>query len=592
MEIYKSRQKEFEIEYKTVKSRYKLLGAFRLLIFLGIVYSFYLSVSQADSSYLYFVGVLLIVFLALLKVHSNLNWRLRYVEALKNINEDEVSFLETDCRNFEDGSEFHEVDHPYAYDLDIFGAKSLFQYLNRTASFIGKEKLALLLKKQLTPKSIEENQDAVAELAQKVAWRQEINAYSKISHLDIKAHQKLKQWASTEVVLFSKLSTILAFVIPVLLLLSIFMYYIDSTTTLWGYLVSAFFSLNLVLALSKIKMIQAEIGGADKVHETINSYSAIISKVEKEDFKSEKMLGYLKELKKDSFNASNELKSLSEYFEQLETIANVFVMIVFNGFVQYHVHILRKFLVWKKEKAHLVELTVNMIGEIEALNSIANFSYNNPQYVFPQLSTEQQMSFINLGHPLLNANKRVCNDIDFTQQRFVILTGSNMSGKSTFLRTIGVNLVLAGLGAPVCATTATFFPLPLFVSMRLTDSLEDSESYFYAEVKRLKMIIEKVQSQTCFVLLDEILRGTNSDDKQSGTIGVIQKLIREKTFGIIATHDLEVCNTTNSYPDVLINKCFEVEIKQNDLHFDYKIRDGVCQNKNATFIMKKMQIID
>lgn len=592
MEIYKSRQKEFEIEYKTVKSRYKLLGAFRLLIFLGIVYSFYLSVSQADSSYLYFVGVLLIVFLALLKVHSNLNWRLRYVEALKNINEDEVSFLETDCRNFEDGSEFHEVDHPYAYDLDIFGAKSLFQYLNRTASFIGKEKLALLLKKQLAPKSIEENQDAVAELAQKVAWRQEINAYSKISHLDIKAHQKLKQWASTEVVLFSKLSTILAFVIPVLLLLSIFMYYIDSTTTLWGYLVSAFFSLNLVLALSKIKMIQAEIGGADKVHETINSYSAIISKVEKEDFKSEKMLGYLKELKKDSFKASNELKSLSEYFEQLETIANVFVMIVFNGFVQYHVHILRKFLVWKKEKAHLVELTVNMIGEIEALNSIANFSYNNPQYVFPQLSTEQQMSFINLGHPLLNANKRVCNDIDFTQQRFVILTGSNMSGKSTFLRTIGVNLVLAGLGAPVCATTATFFPLPLFVSMRLTDSLEDSESYFYAEVKRLKMIIEKVQSQNCFVLLDEILRGTNSDDKQSGTIGVIQKLIREKTFGIIATHDLEVCNTTNSYPDVLINKCFEVEIKQNDLHFDYKIRDGVCQNKNATFIMKKMQIID
>ncbi|MDR0229504.1 MAG: DNA mismatch repair protein MutS [Flavobacteriaceae bacterium] len=592
MEIYKSRQQEFEIEYKKVRSRYKLLGAFRLLIFLGIVYSFYLSVSQADSSYLYFVGGLLVVFLILLKVHSNLNWKLRYVEALKNINVDEISFLESDKRDFEDGNEFHEVDHPYAYDLDIFGTKSLFQYLNRTASFIGKEKLSLLLKKQLSSKSIKENQEAVAELAQKVAWRQEINAYSKISHLDINAHQKLKRWANTEVVLFSKLSTVLAFLIPVLLLFTIVMYYLDSTNILWGYLTSALFSLNLVLALSKIKMIQAEIGGADKVHETINSYSEIISKVEKEDFKSEKILSYLKELKKDTFKASAELKSLSGYFEQLETVANIFVMIVFNGFVQYHVHVLRKFLIWKKDKAHLVELTINMIGEIEALNSLANFSYNNPQYVFPELSTDQKMNFTNLGHPLLNAKKRVCNDIDFTHQRFVILTGSNMSGKSTFLRTVGVNMVLAGMGAPVCATSATFFPIPLFVSMRLTDSLEDSESYFYAEVKRLQMIIEKVQSQTCFVLLDEILRGTNSDDKQSGTIGVILKLIREKTFGLIATHDLEVCNTTNSYPDILINKCFEVEIRESDLHFDYKIRDGVCQNKNATFIMKKMQIID
>ena len=235
---------------------------------------------------------------------------------------------------------------------------------------------------------------------------------------------------------------------------------------------------------------------------------------------------------------------------------------------------------------------MEVVGEVEAFNSLANYTYNNSSYAFPNISDNQSMSFENLGHPLLNAKKRVTNSINFTNHRFVILTGSNMSGKSTFLRTIGVNLVLAGIGAPICATEATFFPLPLFVSMRLTDSLEDSESYFYAEVKRLQLIIEQVQKQSCFVLLDEILRGTNSDDKQSGTIGVIQKLVREKTYGIIATHDLEVCNTTNEYPEILINKCFEVEIKNNDLYFDYKIRDGVCQNKNATFIMKKMHIID
>lgn len=202
------------------------------------------------------------------------------------------------------------------------------------------------------------------------------------------------------------------------------------------------------------------------------------------------------------------------------------------------------------------------------------------------------MQFKDLGHPLIAAKKRVCNDIDFSEQRFVILTGSNMSGKSTFLRTVGINLVLAGIGAPICASKASFFPMPIYVSMRLTDSLEDSESYFYAEVKRLKLIMEEAHRQPSFVLLDEILRGTNSDDKQSGTIGVILKLIQEQTFGVIATHDLEVCAITAQHPQILMNKCFEVEIQDDDLRFDYKIRPGVCQNKNATFIMKKMQIID
>ena len=152
-------------------------------------------------------------------------------------------------------------------------------------------------------------------------------------------------------------------------------------------------------------------------------------------------------------------------------------------------------------------------------------------------------------------------------------------------------MILSGMGAAVCATKANVHPMPVLVSMRLSDSLSDSESYFFAEIKRLKQIMDQLENKPSFVLLDEILRGTNSDDKRNGTIEVIKKVIAKKALGAIATHDIEVCLTTNDFPDILINKCFEVEIIDNDLHFDFVLRNGICKNKSATFLMKKMGVI-
>jgi DNA mismatch repair ATPase MutS len=234
---------------------------------------------------------------------------------------------------------------------------------------------------------------------------------------------------------------------------------------------------------------------------------------------------------------------------------------------------------------------MEVIGEFDKLQSLANFSYNNPDFAFPTLNANFEISFSNLSHPLLNENTRVGNDVNFQQQSFMILTGSNMSGKSTFLRSLGINMVLTGIGSSVCADKANVHPLPILVSMRLSDSLSDSESYFYAEIKRLKLIMDKLENNRAFVLLDEILRGTNSDDKRNGTIEVVKKMIAKNAIGAIATHDIEVCLTTNEYPNQLINNCFEVEIINDDLHFDYKLREGICKNKSATFLMKKMGVI-
>jgi DNA mismatch repair ATPase MutS len=272
---------------------------------------------------------------------------------------------------------------------------------------------------------------------------------------------------------------------------------------------------------------------------------------------------------------------------------NLLVSVLLNGLSLFHVHILYSLEGWKKKHAGHILSWLDVIAEVEALASFANFSFNNDTFCFPELSSKRQWTATGIGHPLIRKEKRVTNDISFSEEKFVILTGSNMSGKSTFLRTLGVNLVLARAGGPVCASTCRLFPFNLYVSMRITDSLQDSESLFYAELKRLQEIIAHLQQDNnTFVVLDEILKGTNSNDKHNGTVGLIRKLAAHRCFGIIATHDLTVAELTSQYPGYMTNKAFESVIINNELVFDYRLKTGVCSKLNASFLMKKMGIID
>jgi DNA mismatch repair ATPase MutS len=248
---------------------------------------------------------------------------------------------------------------------------------------------------------------------------------------------------------------------------------------------------------------------------------------------------------------------------------------------------------WKRKQGAQVEDWLKLLGEMEALNSLANLAYNNPSFCKPELSKTPTLIADDLGHPLIRDEKRVNNSISFDGQQFVILTGSNMSGKSTFLRTVGINLVLARTGSMVCARNFVFYPFDVYVSMRITDSLQDSESFFYAELKRLQTIIQHLeQGQPTFILLDEILRGTNSNDKRNGTIGLIRKLAGMRAFGIIATHDVIVAELIREYPEYIANNCFEAEIKNDELLFDYRLKQGVCTKLSASFLMKKMGVIE
>jgi hypothetical protein len=590
MDFYTSRVNAFSAELSKYKKQYNAISTARFLVAVAFIILVYFTIMQgAVSGYIIPALLLIVIFIVLLRLHSAIVFKKQRAATLVAVNEDEINHLLRKGSNFYNGKEFADPKHPYSHDLDIFGDNSLYQHLNRTETYRGSQILADRLLTLLPQTEILKVQEAVKELAGKPEWRQEIQMLGRIKKDDGNTYNTLVRWSKTPAVATNVLSTALAVAGPLGLAACFAGYLITGN----GELLSActyIFSFNLLAAMAKAKAIKNEAAGTTAVNEIVNQYRLIINSIEQQDFQSEKLNEIKSKLGNGSTSAGGLIKKLAVLFGQLDTVANVFVAILFNGLFQYHVHIFRALQVWKKNHAAQIPRWLDAIAETEALSSLANFSYNNSGYAFPELNSGYAINFKNLAHPLLNPLKRVGNDIAFTPG-FTILTGSNMSGKSTFLRSLGINIVLVGAGAPVCAVAANVHPLPVLVSMRLSDSLSDSESYFFAEIKRLKFIMDELDSKRSFVLLDEILRGTNSDDKRTGTIEVVKKMVQKQAIGAIATHDIEVCNIAEEYPESLINRCFEVEIANNELYFDYTLRNGICRNKSATFLMKKTGVI-
>lgn len=590
MEVYKSKKASLTGTLNTINKKYNSISLFRLLTIVLFFISVYYYSSTSETVFIALAVVLFGLFIVLMRFHSKLVFRKQITQALLKINENEIDYLERKQLPFENGQEFNDFHHPYAYDLDIFGEHSLFQNLNRTATFIGKKILAKQLLGLSSNEEIVKNHDAIKELSEKLDWRQEFLALAKISNDNQSSYETLLQWSQFKSTPLSKTSVFISYCSPILFL-GLVIAYLVTSDTIYASLLPYLFVFNLVVLGKFYKRITIEIVNASNIDKIISQYGLLMQKIENESFKSKKLIRLQEKLTFKKENASVHLKQLGALFSKMDSIANLVTSLVFNGTFLFNIHVLKAFIQWKKEHAEALEDWLEVIGEFEMLNSLANLSYNNPEFVYPTLNTNFEIDFSNLSHPLLNEKTRVGNDVSFHPESFMILTGSNMSGKSTFLRSLGINMVLTGMGAPVCASQANVHPLPVLVSMRLSDSLSDSESYFFAEIKRLKQIMDELENRPAFVLLDEILRGTNSDDKRNGTIEVVKKVISKKAIGAIATHDIEVCLTTNDYPNVLTNKCFEVEIHNDELHFDYKLRDGICKNRSATFLMKKMGVI-
>jgi ABC-type multidrug transport system fused ATPase/permease subunit len=590
MEFYKNRKEIFLNELAQHQSKYNAISIARLGIAVAFLVLCYYSITVKDNNALLVAMALCAAaFVVLMRMHTAVSIKKQRAEALVKVNQAEIEYLTGVSLHFNDGAEYVDYNHPYTHDLDIFGQRSLFHNLNRTKTYRGAQKLAGLLTVMLPQDEILKNQQAVKELAVKPEWRQEVAALGYNNNDNATTYQKLINWVQKQSVSLSPVAGIIAVITPVALVASVLGYIFtenDALLNAAGYL----FAFNLCFMLGYIKTIKAEIGDTTEIHEIIRKYSLVIEQLENEKFYSDKLIALQDSLIHDKEKASAHIKKLAKLFSQMDIVNNVFGAAVLNGLCLFHFHVLKSLIKWKKQHAQNVILWLDAIAEAEALSSFGNLFYNNPDFTFPTLNKNGKVSFKNMAHPLINKQVRVGNDIDFNPG-FTILTGSNMSGKSTFLRSLGVNMVLAGAGAPVCASEAIIEPLPVLVFMRLSDSLSDSQSYFFAEISRLRQIMDALGNGRAFVLLDEILKGTNSDDKQAGTIKVIKKMVSLNAIGAIATHDIEVCDTTADYPESLINRCFEVQIINSELYFDYNLRNGICQNKSATFIMEKMGVV-
>ncbi len=586
--FYKKRLEELAVESKKYTQRARIWVAVRLLSFLSIGILAYFTYPYGGYSALGILGTVILFLIFVRKSAENTD-QLNYVKALIRINENEIKASQHDFSSFDDGEEYMNPQHPFSYDMDIFGKGSFFQLFNRTVTKKGEEALVnRLLNGIQTPlKSAE----AVEELTEKKEWYQGYLAHG--STLDKEATEVSISGLTKENYPVKSWMKAIRFISPVFALLISVAYNYEIINGLY-------FSIGLIIVFipvrQSLKTTNSLHKSLSKVGKRIEAMRNQLTNMEKENFSSELIVGYSKKLFHEENNAKQGLTELSKLVKQAEFRDNILVALFLNFFLAWDFRLLITMEKWKNDYAAQVNDWEDIVYEMEALISAANFRYNFKSHTsVPHLSDQKngEIDLVKLGHPIIPLNKLVSNDFKLsTTEQFAIVTGPNMAGKSTFLRSIGVNLMLARSGFHVLAEKFVFPDMILYSSMRTSDDLKDETSYFHAELLRLRFIVDAIErGENVFIILDEILKGTNSKDKEEGSAKFLQKLNQLEARGIIATHDLSLTQLANEYPSV-VNKYFDTEINGDEISFDYCIRNGVAKNMNASFLLRKMGLID
>lgn len=589
LEFYSEQKIELEKEVALFKKKLFNLGVFRLAVFLITCFLMYLTFgTYPEVLIIAFLGILLFSFLVVKFI--NLKRKKDIVEAKLQINTTEIKVLHRDFHHLDAGQEFVNPAHFYSNDIDLFGVGSFFQYANRTATIDGKTELANILTENKIDE-ISEKQEAIKELSEKIKWRQHFSALANLVTVKTKT-VFITEWILKYTSVFPKIvSTIqIAFSIISLVLITLISFGFISFT-----FIVIWFFMGLFITAIFVKKTSNLYTETDKVRGIFKQYHPLLNEIESEHFSSKKLLQHQKVIQSEDKKASIIFKEFSKILDAFDQRNNMIIAVLGNGFFLSEIYNARRVEKWIATYKHTAEKWFQVVAYFDAQNSLANFHFNHPKFIFPEISSEKQVvQASNLGHPLLNADKRVDNDFRIDEEQFFIVTGANMAGKSTFLRTISLSIVMANCGLPVCAERFKYSPIKLITSMRTTDSLTEDESYFYSELKRLKFIVDKIDPEKSeekyFIILDEILKGTNSKDKAIGSKKFVEKLTKSKSTGIIATHDVSLCELENEFSTIK-NYYFDAEIINDELHFDYTLKNGICKNMNASFLLKKMEIV-
>ena len=512
-------------------------------------------------------------------------------KSLMQINDEEIAYLKGELSAFNDGNQFIDHDHNYSFDLDIFGTGSIYQALNRTVSKEGEVTLAnWLLKTDVSENEIIDKQNAVKTLSGLIDFRQMFRAYGMQNELDFKT---LAKQFETKKLPVNKTHLMICYLIVAVTLLV-------AALTIFGFmgyhlLVLLFFG-QILLAGMKSKMTQSRYNKLDGFYKSMKVYDDLLKhiKLNEELLKSEYLNSLITVLISGNNSASEAFTELKKLLSRFDQRGNLLIAVLTNGFLLSDLFLNIRYQKWINRFIDEIDRYINAFGEFEALLCLSNFSYNHPDFCYPVLSNKELISGKKLGHPLIDANTRVCNDYEVSSQKsYSLVTGANMAGKSTFLRTVGINLVLASCGCTVCAKEFLFRPMVLFSSMRTSDNLVNQISYFQAELLRLKKLIDVIKNhQITFIILDEILKGTNSKDKLAGSRLFLKSLLNYNASGIVATHDLALGELATELPNHFNNICFEISIDGDDISYDYKLQEGIAKNMNATYLINRILSVD
>lgn len=588
-EFYHNRAVHFAQHVAQTESIIRRYAWTRMVVVLLIAADVYVGLTH--TQFFWALPLLLAVFIILVRLQfakADQKQRLVYLQQLNQEEEKGIRFEET---SFPAGSQFIDPHHPYSHDLDLFGKGSVFQYINRCGTQLGEEHLAQALTNVSTSLNAHTElvlkQDATRELATLIDFRQQVWAVGRQINDASFNRTVLYRWLEEKSFLYKKtLPTVLRWVLPAI------------TLTIVALVILGIVPFSVMMAMMILQIAVAGIYGKriagfqqllSQANKPLNNYARILELLAKQQVSSI----LLKKHHALATEAFENVQQLSKLVNALEARMNPIAMIFGNGLFLYDLHAVSKLERWREHHATTLPGWLDSLAAWDALLSPATLHFNHPEYAFAEYVQPHTIVAKQAGHLLIPNTIRVSNDVALgNPQRVWLITGANMAGKSTFLRALGVNFVLGGMGSPVCATYWSMPLITLRTGMRTTDSLQDHQSYFFAELNRLQSIMEELRSgKPMFILLDEILKGTNSTDKQLGSRELLKQLKDMNALVVLATHDIALGDLEQQHPQHIANACFEGKIENDQLTFDYKLHAGVAQKANATFLMRKMGII-
>ncbi|MFD2822763.1 DNA mismatch repair protein MutS [Lacinutrix iliipiscaria] len=583
--FYTEQLKKHQLEVKTIFKQLTGLSFARLFVFLATSIGVYFSFSTLQIAIpLGLVGV--VGFIYLLSRYTDVKYQYNLKKALVVINEEELKIASGDFHDRNEGLAFLNPNHAYSLDIDLFGKGSFFQYMNRTVTQEGTNTLV----NALTANGIESivtRQESIKELAQKPEWRQQFLGIASLIEIETSTKQ-ITDWLKKYQPFLPKAIAWLplTFTIGSLIILGLGVFEVISYLFLGYWLLTGLGITGLYL-----KKVNSLASNTDKIKDTFRQYAALLNQIENETFTSKLLKNKQLDIQQEHKKASAIFSKFSKHLDALDNRNNFVSAIFGNGYFLSDLKNTYKIEQWIALHKNTVTNWFEVVSFFDAYISLGNYTFNHPDYVFPEIVEGNTIiKSKDLGHPLLAKTKRIASDLLIDDQQFFIVTGANMAGKSTFLRTVSLHIVMANVGLPVCATSSQYHPVKLITSMRTSDSLTDDSSYFFSELTRLKFIVDALEKESYFIILDEILKGTNSTDKAIGSRKFVEKLVSKNATGIIATHDLSLCEIEKELDDVK-NYYFDAQIINDELFFDYKLKQGICQNMNASFLLKKMEIV-